>query len=269
MCAHQSLLPPSPLLFSLQVNCNVPFSGRLIIVLKRDLTLPFQWAFRLPTHARWEKIPLPGKGPGYARILNDTTKQFNLRAFLKGEGDIWTVTPELLFKDPQIRKALTSEEFRRPLICCIMDEAHTIVDWGQNFRKTISRLGVVDSMLGGHIPWAVVSATLTKRHFEAALKSLHSLFGSHRALLPGNIAPRSITTTQTQHTHVLLSSQNCFQDPSYLTNKKRLASTGVMSQKDIQLSQFQQGILPSSSFEDKLDLVIPRHQKKVSFVFYV
>ncbi|ODO08528.1 hypothetical protein L198_00258 [Cryptococcus wingfieldii CBS 7118] len=37
-----------------------------------------------------------------------------------------------------------------------------------------------------------------------------------------------------------------------------------MSQKDIQVSQFQQGVLPSSSFEDKLDLVIPRHQKNFS-----
>ncbi|ODO05013.1 hypothetical protein I350_05625 [Cryptococcus amylolentus CBS 6273] len=41
-----------------------------------------------------------------ARILNGTTKQFNLRAFLKGEGDIWTVTPQLLLALEAIWSAL-------------------------------------------------------------------------------------------------------------------------------------------------------------------
>ncbi|ODN78855.1 hypothetical protein L202_04396 [Cryptococcus amylolentus CBS 6039] len=42
------------------VNREFVVGGRLII--KRNLTLPFRWAFRLPTHAQWEKIPLPRKG---------------------------------------------------------------------------------------------------------------------------------------------------------------------------------------------------------------
>ncbi|ODN99249.1 hypothetical protein I350_07408 [Cryptococcus amylolentus CBS 6273] len=42
------------------VNREFIVEGRLII--KCDLNLPFRWAFRFPTHARWEKTPLPRKG---------------------------------------------------------------------------------------------------------------------------------------------------------------------------------------------------------------
>ncbi|ODN73498.1 hypothetical protein L202_08002 [Cryptococcus amylolentus CBS 6039] len=59
---------------SMPVNREFIVEGRLII--KCDLNLPFRWAFRFPTHARWEKTPLPRKG----QELDLVSKVVNRRA---------------------------------------------------------------------------------------------------------------------------------------------------------------------------------------------
>ena len=64
------------------------------------------------------------------------------------------------------------EEFRRMLIAIVVDEAHVIEDWKDEFRKDYGELDILRICAGAEIPWLALTATCSTRTFEIIYTTL-------------------------------------------------------------------------------------------------
>eukprot|EP00732_Lithocolla_globosa_P002696 Lithocolla_globosa_v1_NODE_1860_length_2291_cov_7.607335.p2 type:complete len:241 gc:universal NODE_1860_length_2291_cov_7.607335:783-61(-) len=93
------------------------------------------------------------------------------RGILNGEYRFVYSSPESLLNSSFWVDVLRSPLFQRRLLCFVVDEAHCIVTWGDDFRMEYSQLVKVRAYVP-HVPIMAFTATASIRTREAICKSL-------------------------------------------------------------------------------------------------
>ena len=89
---------------------------------------------------------------------------------LQAEIDILFGHPES-FLSSQGRELLQSPLYQRRVVACVVDEAHCVSTWGQNFRKDFGKLAVLRSYID-NVRFLAVTAKSTKTKAEEFSKTL-------------------------------------------------------------------------------------------------
>jgi superfamily II DNA helicase RecQ len=90
----------------------------------------------------------------------------------KGQHRICYASPEILLRNSSFKKLFRLEYFRRSLVAIVVDEAHVIESWKDDFRKDYGELETLRIIAGTEIPWLALTATCTTRTFETIYQSL-------------------------------------------------------------------------------------------------
>jgi superfamily II DNA helicase RecQ len=98
----------------------------------------------------------------------------------RGDIQLCYASPETLLRDPRFKKLFRSPSFRRSIVASIVDEAHVIQTWKDEFRKDYGELGTLRIISGTDVPWGAVSATMPTPTFLTAHKILS--LGSYHPL---------------------------------------------------------------------------------------
>ena len=70
-----------------------------------------------------------------------------IRKVLNGEVQLVYITPENVIDNPMYRNMLVSEKYKENLVALVIDEAHCIKLWGDQFRKAFSMIGNLRSLV--------------------------------------------------------------------------------------------------------------------------
>ena len=90
----------------------------------------------------------------------------------KGLFWICYASPECLLRNPRFKKLFRREDFRRRVISMVVDEAHVIEDWKNEFRKDYGELEILKIIMGIEIPWLAVTGTSSTETFETIYQTL-------------------------------------------------------------------------------------------------
>lgn len=90
----------------------------------------------------------------------------------KGQHRICYASPEILLRNSKFKKLFRLENFRRSLVAIVVDEAHVIESWKDDFRKDYGELETLRIIAGTEIPWLALTATCSTRTFEIIYQSL-------------------------------------------------------------------------------------------------
>ncbi len=66
---------------------------------------------------------------------------------LQGQAQLVFITPENLLGNRKFREMMASPVYQANLIALIIDEAHCVKTWGNDFRKVFSQIGDVRSLI--------------------------------------------------------------------------------------------------------------------------
>ncbi|KAI0717718.1 P-loop containing nucleoside triphosphate hydrolase protein [Cerioporus squamosus] len=77
-----------------------------------------------------------------------------------GEYRVIVTSPEMCLEHVMFSVLVKSPEFMRSVLYMVIDEAHCVSQWGENFRKKFSELSTMRSFIGGRKPFLLTSATL-------------------------------------------------------------------------------------------------------------
>lgn len=113
--------------------------------------------------SQMEKLGIP------VCILNNTNKNktYEKMAILNGEPKIIYITPEYL----EYCEDFITQLYNDDALCLIcIDEAHCISTWGSDFRKSYTRLGVINDWINEEIPILALTATASKKVREDIIK---------------------------------------------------------------------------------------------------
>jgi superfamily II DNA helicase RecQ len=105
-------------------------------------------------------------------MVNENTICPKLWADLrKGQHNLYYVSPEMALS-PGFTKLWQERQFRGRVQPVIIDEAHCIVEWGDDFRKEYSGLAKLRDYIGRDIPIFAATATCNTEAFNVIWKSL-------------------------------------------------------------------------------------------------
>ncbi len=94
---------------------------------------------------------------------------------LSGDVQLVLITPESLISNDTYRNMLQSTQYREKLVALVVDEAHCVKTWGDQFRRTFAMIGDLRSLLptGVHIMALTATATSETFHIVSAKLSMH------------------------------------------------------------------------------------------------
>ena len=95
-----------------------------------------------------------------------------IRKVLNGEVQLVYITPENVIDNPMYRNMLVSEKYKENLVALVIDEAHCIKLWGDQFRKAFSMIGSLRSLVPCSVNVMALTATATTETYHCALKCL-------------------------------------------------------------------------------------------------
>jgi len=95
----------------------------------------------------------------------------------------------MCFKNSGFHQLLSSAAFAERICAVVIDEAHCIAQWGEDFREDYATLGTLRSFMPSRVPFLAASATLppaTLTHVQAKLHmqsstTYHVNLGNDRA----------------------------------------------------------------------------------------
>ncbi|VDC03193.1 unnamed protein product [Peniophora sp. CBMAI 1063] len=111
------------------------------------------------------------------------------RNFKNGRYQIIITSPEMCIKHPEFRTILEKPKKKRKIAAFIIDEAHCIVQWGENFRTAYAELGALRAFVPARVPFLVTSATLNPHDLHDVRKSVHMVRHETFHLNLGNDRP--------------------------------------------------------------------------------
>jgi superfamily II DNA helicase RecQ len=79
----------------------------------------------------------------------------------------------MCLEDTRFSKLLRTPEFTQNVLSIVIDEAHCVSEWGENFRKVFGELGHLRSYVPATIPFLVTSATLPTHILDNIVQKLH------------------------------------------------------------------------------------------------
>jgi superfamily II DNA helicase RecQ len=111
------------------------------------------------------------KGIHAVLINEDNTKSAGLWAEARTKAQMVYISPEMALS-PSFIKLWTNARFRAQVQALIVDEAHCIDEWGEEFRPKYHELEKLRSFMGQEIPFVACTATATTSTFNVIWKSL-------------------------------------------------------------------------------------------------
>ena len=88
---------------------------------------------------------------------------------LNGEVQLVYIMPENAIDNPMM---LVSEKYKENLVALVIDEAHCIKLWRDQFRKAFSMIGNLRSLVPCSVNAMTLTATATTETYHCALKCL-------------------------------------------------------------------------------------------------
>ncbi|XP_065892414.1 uncharacterized protein [Dysidea avara] len=85
-----------------------------------------------------------------------------LEGVANGEFQLIFFTPEAILNHKRWRNLLCSDVYKERLQFVVIDEAHTVIKWGDTFIRTLSRIGELKSIVSSHVRFMVLTATASK-----------------------------------------------------------------------------------------------------------
>lgn len=94
------------------------------------------------------------------------------RRVLNGEVQLVFITPENVVENQLYRSMLLSKTYKEKMVALVVDEAHCIKLWGDEFRKAFSEIGNLRSVIPSGVNVMALTATATSETYHCALKHL-------------------------------------------------------------------------------------------------
>ena len=91
---------------------------------------------------------------------------------LKGEVQLVYITPENIIENKVYREMLLSSVYQENLVALIVDEAHCVKSWGDQFRKSLARIGDLRSLLPKDVNIMALTATATEETLGVVIDRL-------------------------------------------------------------------------------------------------
>ena len=85
---------------------------------------------------------------------------------ISGEVQLVFITPESVISTPVYRKMLVSAVYREKLVALVIDEAHCVKTWGDQFRPTFAQIGDLRSLIPSTVNVMALTATATSETFD-------------------------------------------------------------------------------------------------------
>ena len=98
--------------------------------------------------------------------------QATVRKVLRGETQLVLITPESIIGNALYRNMLLSTTYKEKLVALVVDEAHCVKTWGDQFRKTFSMIGDLRSIVPTGVNMMALTATATTETFHVVSKRL-------------------------------------------------------------------------------------------------
>ena len=80
---------------------------------------------------------------------------------IQGQAQLVLITPENLLGNKKFRDMMASPVYQDNLVALIVDEAHCVKTWGNDFRKVFAQIGDVRSLIPNSVKVMALTATAT------------------------------------------------------------------------------------------------------------
>ena len=94
------------------------------------------------------------------------------------------ISPESIIENPRFRNILLSQCYRNNLVA-LVDEAHSVKVWGDEFRVALASIGELRSLIPSTVSVMALTATATHHTFDAVVQRLSMRNPAVIALPPG------------------------------------------------------------------------------------
>lgn len=91
---------------------------------------------------------------------------------LDGQIPLVYVSPESLIMNRKYRKMLLSPQYHECLVALVVDEAHCVKTWGDDFRKAFAEIGKLRSLIPSSVNVLALTATATLNTYDTILERL-------------------------------------------------------------------------------------------------
>lgn len=95
-----------------------------------------------------------------------------IKNVLEGKVQLVYITPENAVGNPKYRNMFLSPIYKEKLVALIVDEAHCVKIWGDEFRKTFAEIGDLRSLIPSGINILALTATSTMETYHSVVKRL-------------------------------------------------------------------------------------------------
>ncbi len=90
----------------------------------------------------------------------------------KGEVQLVFITPESVIENQTYRNMLLSPPYRKSLVALVVDEAHCVKVWGDEFRTAFAQIGDLRSLIAKKVKIMALTATATTETFYVVTSRL-------------------------------------------------------------------------------------------------
>lgn len=95
-----------------------------------------------------------------------------ISAVLDGKVQLVYITPENVIENPKFRNMLQSTVYKENLIALVVDEAHCVRMWGDQFRRAFSLIGNLRSLVPSGVKVLALTATATLDTYKCVVQRL-------------------------------------------------------------------------------------------------
>ena len=91
---------------------------------------------------------------------------------LEGRAQLVFISPESLIRKKVYRNMLLSSQYKRDMVALVVDEAHCIKTWGEEFRTAFAEIGDLRSLLPTTVNVMALTATATSETLDVVTRKL-------------------------------------------------------------------------------------------------
>ena len=91
---------------------------------------------------------------------------------LKGEAQLVFITPESIIRNSVYRNILMSPVYTQKPVGVVVDEAHCVMTWGDQFRTTFAKIGDLHSLIPSTVKMMALTATATSETLYVVTRRL-------------------------------------------------------------------------------------------------
>ena len=95
-----------------------------------------------------------------------------VRRVLTGDVQLVFISPESIISNPSYRNMLLSSKYKNNLIALVVDEAHCVKTWGDEFRTAFANIGDLRSLLPTSVKVMALTATATQETLRVVSERL-------------------------------------------------------------------------------------------------